>query len=963
MHLATFLCESWLKETELKELGTYIPETTTKYTSIGYCVDKDPNTWQRSGGLLWLLDRKLKILEIVKRSERILAIDVAAGEHKLRLIGVYLPYYNGRKSNEEFREQLSILRSLIETPERTVVVGDFNSDPSRQNPNDVYLQGYLRSNSLELVDKRTPQLFDHTFMSGAHKGWIDHVAGPKSNGLNMESVIIDEQGNLSDHLPISTTVEMVAVTTPEKENKQQRTITINWNNPRERLDFQHLATEALRRDKEVAELIHVANCRNHSRRDIASIQNSLNKVYEGIKRALSWATSKVIERKAALKCGARKSHMYWDDELAAQYKLMKQAYIAVRNTQCERMKVLHKQHRRAFRRLQRHKIREMEQRIAQERAKLQRYNPRRFWNDVNSKHDSPKPTGIALDDLVEAFKKIFCSQADSTIEPNIPDSAQRAWRRLDRGTLDSIFRNLANGKATGPDKISNEMLKHSYNYDTREIYRMFFETLVNTGAFPDSFTLGTIVPVIKKAGQSHSDVNNMRPITLSNSLANVYERIVLDHIDASYESQSTQMGFRKNGSTGHAFMLVKRAIQHHKEAHKKNIAHLAALDATQAFDKVNREKLFEKLRTVMDPVWRASLASYYNRTYVTVSNAGQTSNNFRTTNGVKQGGALSPRLFNIYVDALLEQLQKTQYGLKLGNSIVSAVLYADDVLLLADSQNKLKRLLNACEEYGRAHDITWNPTKSYVMLLNNGRSKYQIDMNFCGQRLQQADAIKYLGIELADTIKARTHVDTRIEKAYIAARLIRNRTTGSNLVSLPMKITLHKTLVRPILLYGLESWALTKSEVKRLESCDCNMVKDLVGLPRRTHSRMLLRACEMNLLRTEYKLMRLQFFERLHENQMAKNCLFLPSIDSEISDEIGALEMMFAYDESRRLRSAGFATTCERLKDSLRQNGDSLTNEEIDKAKELRELIHRKWSTTVELGIIRDKMFKIVKCF
>ena len=95
------------------------------------------------------------------------------------------------------------------------------------------------------------------------------------------------------------------------------------------------------------------------------------------------------------------------------------------------------------------------------------------------------------------------------------------------------------------------------------------------------------------------------------------------------------------------------------------------------------------------------------------------SRSFFGTSGVRQGGILSPRLFTVYVDDLLIALRKSGVGCHIVDSFVAAIMYADDLALMAPSRSSLQTLLYICESYGNEWCITYNPTKTVVMLLGN----------------------------------------------------------------------------------------------------------------------------------------------------------------------------------------------------------------------------------------------------
>ena len=75
------------------------------------------------------------------------------------------------------------------------------------------------------------------------------------------------------------------------------------------------------------------------------------------------------------------------------------------------------------------------------------------------------------------------------------------------------------------------------------------------------------------------------------------------------------------------------------------------------------------------------------------------SSGFKVTNGVRQGGILSPYLFCVYADELSRMLNNVNAGCFVGASLVNHLMYADDLVLLAPSAAGLPLLLYACSYY------------------------------------------------------------------------------------------------------------------------------------------------------------------------------------------------------------------------------------------------------------------------
>ena len=132
------------------------------------------------------------------------------------------------------------------------------------------------------------------------------------------------------------------------------------------------------------------------------------------------------------------------------------------------------------------------------------------------------------------------------------------------------------------------------------------------------------------------------------------------------------------------------------------------LDASKAFDRVNYVKLFNLLlERNMCPTVARFLAYMYTKQSCRINWGSFISDEFQISNGVKQGGILSPLLFNVYIDVLLIKLRSSGYGCYIGNIFTGALGYADDILLLCPTVHSLNHMLNICEQFSSDYDITF----------------------------------------------------------------------------------------------------------------------------------------------------------------------------------------------------------------------------------------------------------------
>ena len=107
-------------------------------------------------------------------------------------------------------------------------------------------------------------------------------------------------------------------------------------------------------------------------------------------------------------------------------------------------------------------------------------------------------------------------------------------------------------------------------------------------------------------------------------------------------------------------MVLKETIAYY--THNGSPVYSVFLDATKAFDRVNYCKLFDVLvQRKLSPIFLRLLLNMYTSHVTRIMWNGVFSERFLVKNGVKQGGVLSPVLFCIYIDGLLERLARSLF--------------------------------------------------------------------------------------------------------------------------------------------------------------------------------------------------------------------------------------------------------------------------------------------------------------
>ena len=211
----------------------------------------------------------------------------------------------------------------------------------------------------------------------------------------------------------------------------------------------------------------------------------------------------------------------------------------------------------------------------------------------------------------------------------------------------------------------------------------------------------TLVPLQDKAGDL-CDKSNYRPVGLCSVLSKILEVIILKRIENCLYT------------TANHFFLLKEVVNFYRESNTS--VFICFMDATKAFDRVNHSKLFTTLIDSKDPTYLVRLLYYwYSEQIVCVKWGKETSEYFKCTNGVRQGGILSPLLFNVYFDHVSSKLNDIHVGCLLGSSILNHLLYAYDLVLVYPSATGLQKLINCCVHNGHLLDIRFNEAKTKTM--------------------------------------------------------------------------------------------------------------------------------------------------------------------------------------------------------------------------------------------------------
>ena len=181
---------------------------------------------------------------------------------------------------------------------------------------------------------------------------------------------------------------------------------------------------------------------------------------------------------------------------------------------------------------------------------------------------------------------------------------------------------------------------------------------------------------------------------------------------------------------------------------------------------------------------------------------------FSRNAGVRQGDVLSTTLFNIYVNYLVNEIRNLNKGVSLGDDLcVSILIYADDIVLLAENKENLQCMLNYLDNWCTDWRMSLDCDKTKIVHFRNKRQCRTLFIFMYGEtNLDIVSQYKYLGLVLNKFLDLGITANILSDSAGRALGAIIAKT--KNLKDLGFKTyqKLFNTGVLPVLNYGAEIW-------------------------------------------------------------------------------------------------------------------------------------------------------------
>ena len=341
------------------------------------------------------------------------------------------------------------------------------------------------------------------------------------------------------------------------------------------------------------------------------------------------------------------------------------------------------------------------------------------------------------EEIVNAFKNFYTDLYTAEGVQELPNDYLQGLPQLDDNddlgskiTLDEIrqaLNQMDNNKSPGPDGLSKEFYLQYFELVAPLLVNLYDHIFTN-GQLTNSMKVSYITLICKNENVPHL-CKNYRPISLLNTDYKIITKVLSNRLRAYLPSliHSDQSCSVKNRSIQDNCHYIRDIVEYINDENDTGV--LLSLDQEKAFDRVDHNYLMSVLKYYG---FCNNFLNWIKLLYHDISSSvivnGHISDPFKLTRSVRQGCPLSPLLYILSLEPVLNQIRKdsTIYGCPIPgnrNSPPKLSAYADDCKFVVRTDDSVESIIKHYDKYSRFSGSKLNKDKTEVMYLGRWRDK------------------------------------------------------------------------------------------------------------------------------------------------------------------------------------------------------------------------------------------------
>lgn len=782
------------------------------------------------------------VMQFTPVNERLAAIRIRAKYFNISLICAHAPTEDkDDEAKESFYERLEEVYDQCPRYDVKIVLGDFNAKVGREGlfgpaVGKFSLHANTSDNGYRLIDfavarnmvisstrfqhldihkatwlspdQNTANQIDHVLIDGRHSSSILDVRTIR--GANMDS----------DHYLVAAKVRTRITSVKKSTSSTCRKFAI------EKLQTTQTATDFA---NQVSNLL----VENPPSSDDVNLQ------WKSISHCMRTAAEKVIGYFRP------KRNSWYDQECemataakTAAYKEMLHT-VATRAVR-ERYRELRREEKRVFRR----KKREAEKReLDGIEMNCSRNEARKFYERVKRQTGGSKTGAAACRDengnlvtdiqgMLRRWRDHFNgllngSTVAEEVEPDIPITDDGVdIPPPDYDEVVKAVKRLKNNKAPGADGIPAELFKTGGEELLKRMHKLLCK-IWSDERMPSDWNLSILCPIHKKGDSTVCA--NYRGISLLNISYKVLSSVLCERLKPIVNNLigPYQCGFRPGKSTIDQIFTLRQILE--KTLEKQIDTHHLFVDYKAAFDSTIRSHLYETMSNfgIAAKLIRLCRMTLRNTSCAVLIGKDLTTP-FETKRGFRQGDSLSCDFFNLMMERIVRAADLRNSGTIFYKSFM-LLAYADDIDIIGLNRRAVTAAFSALERESRRLGLVVNEDKTKYMLSTvKEAARIGSHVSVDAYNFEAVNEFVYLGTSITNTNNVSSEIKRRITLANRCYYGL-NRQLSSRALSRRTKLSLYKTLILPVLLYGAEAWTMTAADEQSLGTFERKILRKIFG--------------------------------------------------------------------------------------------------------------------------------------
>ena len=809
-------------------------------TSEGHVFANSGCEEQRRGVGFLIHRRWVKYLKSFQPiNERVAFITIQKHKLKMRIVAVYFPHTG--YPDEPVQTMYDVLTSLVHESrarkEQVIIGGDFNAEIGARS--EVDNQNYIGSWSIGQQNyrgfwlKRWCELEEvfvaNTFYPKTNENTVTYV-GPNQHGRQIDYFLVCRRtkrlmrnaGSVadidmgSDHRAIELVME---IGTNKRRNQRGKPLT---GDRTKRVAWKHVCTEKY--PSQVSDLFTESQTPANTEKRCEFIEATLLEACrlsekleetEDMSEGVDETLRELIERRRAMKTST--------NEKSAISKQI-QKHVRKSRRQIQHQKV--EETLRLFRNLRRIPA-------------FKTVQKKKLIVQMKDKNGNQQYSRRVIADIFADFYEQLYSSTQETEQSE--GTASVPVDPFTRAELVSAIKSLKSNRCQDTAGIKAEMLKTGGEVLVGVLLDLYNQILCGEMQAPKAWK-HSVISVIYKSGDATLP-QNYRPICIIPLLYKLFSTLLYKRIYPILDAEQCkdQAGFRSRYSTvDHMFVFTM--LQEKSEEFSLN-SWVAAIDFKKAFDTIRQGYLWDALKEQNLPGEYINVLKNLYADQTAQVKTDILSRTFHIYRGTKQGDPLSSLLFNALLERVMSKAKckflEKKYGIQLGatdETRLTNLRFADDVLLTGRSLKQVCEMLHIVQVETQECGLELHPDKTKIISSTNRenrpRNKFVQVGDMKIEVLGRAFTIKYLGRQITFEEPHTKELSNRIKCAW--AKFVQHKEElTKKQYSLADRLRLFESIVSPAVLYGSETWTLTKEMAKLLRTTQRRMLRKILGQGRR----------------------------------------------------------------------------------------------------------------------------------